>query len=197
MKRTGLLFIRIGTVCQFLFQKNTLTSKRDTLSHSWNIEKSVLNLIRWKFSMKQRHITALLNIKGNCLMWANWKIVQNTFDSWKCQLLCNKMSKVEHSYKPRLKTILKQHHFNVNRAQMNKYSSRQILISVHIDRFAYMQICICKLVSTRCKFQEFAYGANFTFVCKFIHMDRFAHTSIFAYMEIFAHVCKSVHVKAA
>ena len=56
------------------------------------------------------------------------------------------MSNVEKSYKPRLKTILKQHHFNVNRAQMNKYSCTQILISVHMDRFAYMKnLRICKL----------------------------------------------------
>ena len=56
------------------------------------------------------------------------------------------MSKVENFYKPRLKTILKQHHFYVNRAQMNKYSCTQILISVHMDRFAFMQnLHICKL----------------------------------------------------
>ena len=77
------------------------------------------------------------------------------------------MTKVENSYKPRLKTILKQYHFNANRAQMNKY-----------------------LVSTKYKFQEFAYGKNFAYVCKSIHMDRFAHVSIFA------HVCKYAHVKA-
>ena len=104
---------------------------------------------------------------------------------------------MENSYKPRLKTILKQHHFNVNRAQMNKYSCTQILISAHMDRFAYMQnLRICKL--------KFALGLNkvqfsrtcIWCVCKSIHMDRFAHVSIFAYMQIFAHVCKSVHVNA-
>ena len=83
---------------------------------------------------------------------------------------------------------------------MNKYSCMQILISVHMDRFAkfayiYMQIEICT-VSTRCKFQEFAYDANFAYVCKSIHIDRFAYVGIFAYMQIFAHVCKSVHVNA-
>ena len=75
---------------------------------------------------------------------------------------------------------------------MNKYSCTQILISVHMDRFAYMQnLRICKL------FQDFAYGANFAYVCKFFHMDRFAQVSIFEYMQTFAHVCKSVHVKKA
>ena len=114
------------------------------------------------------------------------------------------MSKVENFYKPRLKAILKQHYFNINRAQMNKYSCTQILISVHMDRFAYMQnlrtTCICKLKFAHGlnqeHFQEFAIGANFEYVCKSIHMDRFTHVSIFAYMQIFAHGCKYVHVKA-
>ena len=88
-------------------------------------------------------------------------MVQNTFDSWKYQLLCNKMSNMENSYKLRLKTILKQHHFNINGAQMNKYSSMQILISIHMDRFvyekfAYMQIEICTWPQT---------GANFKNIC--------------------------------
>ena len=108
---------------------------------------------------------------------------------------------MESSYKPRLKTILKQHHFNVNRAQMNKYSCMQILISVHMDRFAYMQ-------NLRIRKLKFALGLNQVQIsriciwCKFcirvksIHMDRFAHASIFAYMQIFAYVCKSVDVKA-
>ena len=59
-------------------------------------------------------------------------------------------------------------------------------------KFAYMQIEM-HLVSARCKFQEFAYGANFAYP---FTMDRFAHVSIFAYKQIFAHVCKSVHVNA-
>ena len=96
--------------------------------------------------MKQRHSTALLNIKGNCLC-------EKTKKLYKILLLCNKMSKVENSYKPTLKTILKQHHFNVNRAQMDKYSCTQILITVHMDRFAYMQnLHRCKL--------KFALGLN-------------------------------------
>ena len=86
--------------------------------------------------MKQRHITAYY-ISREIAYMANSKNVQNTFDSWKCHLLCNKMSKVEKYDKPRLKTVFKQHHFNVNRAQMNKYSCTQILISVHMDSFAY------------------------------------------------------------
>ena len=95
----------------------------------------------------------LIKYQEKLLMWANKKSVQSTFDSWKCQLLCNKMSKVENSYKLRLKTILKQHNFNVNMAQMNKNWCMQILISVHMDRFAYIQnLLICKL--------KFALGLN-------------------------------------
>ena len=85
-------------------------------------------------------------ISRELFIWANSKIVQNTFDSWNCHLLCNKMSKMDFFYKPRLKTIWKQHHFKVNRAQMNTYTCTHILISVQMDRFAYMQnLRICKL----------------------------------------------------
>ena len=108
--------------------------------------------------MEIQHVTTNITdfntkYQGKLLMRANSKIVQNTFDSWKCQLLCNKMSKVENSYKPGLKTILKQHQLNVNRAQMNKFSCTQILISVHMDRIAYKQnLRICNL--------KFALGLN-------------------------------------
>ena len=144
----------------------------------------------WFKIVHLRKVSGKCKYQGKMLTGTNSKIVQNIFDSWKCQLLCNKMSKVENSYKPRLKSILKQHHSNFNMAQMNKYSCTQIFIFVHMDRFAYMQnLRICKsnlhLVPTRCKFQDFAYGAHFAYVCKSIHMDRCAHMSIFA--------CKYLH----
>ena len=53
---------------------------------------------------------------------------------------------------------------------MNKYSCTQILISVHMDRFAYMQnlrTYICKL-----KFARSQPGANF----KNLHMMQILHT---------------------
>ena len=144
-----------------------------------------------------------IKYQGKLLMWADSKIVQNTFDSWKCQLLCNKMSKVENSCKPRLKTILKQHHVNVNRAQMNKYLCVQ---NFDFRSLTWTDLHICTIWTyanwnlhldwTRCKFQEFAYGANFVYVCKSIHMDRFAHVSKFACMQILTQVCRSVHVNA-
>ena len=85
-------------------------------------------------SLNNKHFTNfLLKITDN---------FRESFDSWKCQLLCNKMSKVENSCKPRLITILKQHHFNVN----SYYSCKQNLNSVHMNRFAYMQnLRICNL----------------------------------------------------
>ena len=75
---------------------------------------------------------------------------------------------MEHSYKPRLKPILKQHHFNVNRAQMNRYSCTQILISVHLDRFAYMQNL--RMQIEICTWSQ--PGANF----KNLHMVQLLHT---------------------
>ena len=113
------------------------------------------------------------------------------------------MSKVDNSYKARLKTILKQHHFNVNRAQMNKHSCTQILVSVHMYNLHVCKICVyanCNLLTWSQP------GANFKtlhmvrilpYVCKSIYTDRFAHKCVFAYMQIFSHVRKSVHVKAA
>ena len=117
------------------------------------------------------------------------------------------MSKVENSYEPGLKTILK-HHFNVNRTQMNKYSCTQILISIRMDRFAYMQnLCICKLkfalslnqmqisrICIWCKFcirvQIHSHGQICTreYIC--------IYANICTHMQIFAHICKSVHVNA-
>ena len=97
------------------------------------------------------------------------------------------MPKVENSYKPRLKTLLKQYRFNVNRAQILMYTN---LISVHMDRFAYMQnLHICKL--------NFALGLNQVQIsrrCKFcIRVQIHSHGQNIC---IFARVCKSVHVKA-
>ena len=74
----------------------------------------------------------------------------------KYQLLCNKMSKVENSYKRRLKAILKQHHVNVNRTQIlmlmyanfDFHSRGQICIYA---KFVYMQTEICTW-SQWCKF---------------------------------------------
>ena len=106
------------------------------------------------------------------------------------------MSKVENSYKPRLKTILKQHHFNVNRAQMNKYSCTQILFSVNMDRFAYMQnLRICKL--------KFALGLNQVQIsrlciwCKFcIHVQIHSHGQISTreYICIYANICTHMQI---
>ena len=144
--------------------------------------------------MKQRRITALLNIKGNCLCEQTKKIVQNTFDSWKCQLLCNKMSKVED--KLRLKTILKPHYFNVNRTHMNKYACTQILISVHMDRVAYMQnLRLCKL--------KFALGLNQVQIsriciwCKVcIRVQILSHGQICTreYICIYANICTRMQI---
>ena len=106
------------------------------------------------------------------------------------------MSKVENSYKPRLKTILKQHHFNVNRAQMNKYSCTQILFSVNMDRVAYMQnLRICKL--------KFALGLNQVQIsrlciwCKFcIHVQIHSHGQISTreYICIYANICTHMQI---
>ena len=124
------------------------------------------------------------------------KIVQNVFDSWNCQLLCSKLSKVENSYKPRLKTILKQHHFNVHKAQMNKYSCTQILISLHMDKFAYMQnMRICEL--------KFALGLNqvqISTICvwyKFcIRVQIRSHGQICTreYIYIYANICTRMQI---
>ena len=128
-----------------------------------------------------------IKYQGKLLMWTNSKIVQNTFDSWKCQLLCNKMSKVENSYNPRLKTILKQHHFNINRAQMNKYSCTQILIShgqiCIYAKFAYMQIEI---------FTWSQPGENF----KNLHMVQILHTCANPFTWTDLHICKYLHTYA-
>ena len=106
------------------------------------------------------------------------------------------MSKVENSCKPRLKTILKQHHFNVNRAQKNKYSCTQILISVHMDRLAYMQnLRICKL--------KFALGLNQVQIsriciwCKFcIRVQIHSHGQICTreYICIYANICTRMQI---
>ena len=60
--------------------------------------------------------------------------------------------------------------FNINIAQMNKYSCTQILISVHMDRFAYMQnLRICKL--------KFALGLNqvqILRICIWCHLALFS-----------------------
>ena len=118
------------------------------------------------------------------------------FDSWKCQLLCNKMSKVENSYNHSLKTILKQYHTNVNRAPMNKYSCMQILFSVHMNRFAYMQnLHICKL--------KFSLGLNQVQIsriciwCKFcMHVQIHSHGQICTgeYIFIDAYICTRMQI---
>ena len=68
---------------------------------------------------------------------------------------------------PSLKTILKQHHFNVNRAHMNKCSCMQILIShgqlCILAKFAYMQTEICIWSQP---------GANL----KYLHMKQILYT---------------------
>ena len=106
------------------------------------------------------------------------------------------MSKVENSYKPGLKTILKQHHFNINRAQMNKYSRTQIFISVHMDRFAYMQnLCICKF--------KFALGLNqvqisrICILCKFcirVQIHSHGQSCTREYICIYANICTRMKI---
>ena len=104
---------------------------------------------------------------------------------------------MENSYTSRLKTILKQHHFNVNMVQMNKFSCTQILISVHMDRFVYMQnLRICKL--------KFALGLNQMQIisriciwCKFcIRMQIHSHGQICTreYICIYANICTRMQI---
>ena len=103
------------------------------------------------------------------------------------------MSKVEHYYKHRLKPILKQHHFNVNRAPMNKYSCIQILISFYMDRFAYMQnLRICNL--------KFAIGLNQVQItricigCKFCIPLQIHSLCTSEYICIYANICTRMQV---
>ena len=137
-----------------------------------------------------------IKYQGKLLIWANSKIVQNTFDSWKCQLLCNKMSKVENFYKPWLKTILKQHHFNVNRA-----TNEQILMHANFDfrshgqiciyaKFAYMQIEICTwsqnlkdLLLHTCA-NPFTWSDLHTWV--YLHICKYLHT--YANLSMWKHL---------
>ena len=113
------------------------------------------------------------------LMWANSKIVQNTFDSWKYQLhvLCNKMSKVENSYTPRLKTILKQHHFNVDRAQMKKKKKKKKLMYTNFDFRSHGQICM---------YAKFAYMQS-------LHTCANPFTWTDLHTWVYLHICKYLH----
>ena len=105
--------------------------------------------------------------------------------------VCSKWPKVENSYKPRLKTILKQHHFNVHKAHMNKYSCTQILISLYMDRFAYMQnMRICELkfaldlnqvqISTICVWYKF---------CIRVQIRSHGQICTREYIYIYANIC--------
>ena len=104
------------------------------------------------------------------------------------------MSKVVNSSKPTLKTILKQHHFNINRAQMNKYSCMQIFISVHMDRFVYIQkLRICKLkfalVLNQVQILRISIWCKFC-ICVQIHSVTDLH------MWVYLHICKYLRTYA-
>ena len=171
-----------------------------SVSHFWNRERRI-KINQMEIQHETTTYYRFIKYQGKLLMWVNSKNVQNTFDSWKCQLLCNKMSKVENSYQPSLKT-----YWNNIISTLIEHKWTNTHVRKFWFPFTWTDLHICKicvyanwnlhLVSTRWKFQEFAYGANFPYVSKSIHIERSAHVSIFAYMQIFAHVCKFLHENA-
>ena len=85
-----------------------------------------------------------ITYQGKLLTWANSKIVQNTFDSCKCQLLYNKMSKVKNSYKLTLKTIL------------TWTDCKREYICIYANICTRMQICQCEC-TIRVSYLQFSY----------------------------------------
>ena len=130
-------------------------------------------------------------------MWANSKIIQNPFDSWKCQFLYNKMSKVENSYKPRLKTILKLQTASFQRVIGHKWTNTHVrkfwFPFTWTDLYVYKIFVYANwnlhLASARCKFQEFAYT-------KILHTCANPCTWTDLHTWVYLHICKYLHTYA-